>query len=398
MDTNDFLGSFAQENVSFTTQYAKTASVGDNFWKVMIFVENDRFVNTEGADWKEVAGVAGVKALAVNADNYLGYMNTMSDSGVNILQSWLSDLFVNGFTGDCILVGCGASTGVDSLTAFTTNMQAAYNALKAYAYHKTVCAAPTEEAAVMTAINASLAVSLAQYCATDKGLLSAAPYYPFTTSTPEDASSDAIYSALTSAQVDAFMAAYQDSSRNAALYSLGLALATINGSNTCVGNSMDMIASGNIQGSGASGANLSKAIRDELAKINIQTFKPVGDNTGSYAAIGAKTIQGDVVQATWILAYITYMTKVEVARIITTPNFLKNAANYSRIVTAMGNQISLFGKAGSGRLENIAISAPSFPALQQAEGDEIVIPNAWSATYVDQVRKVQITGTLYIGA
>ena len=37
MDTNDFLGSFAQENVSFSTQIVRTASVGDNYWTAMVF-------------------------------------------------------------------------------------------------------------------------------------------------------------------------------------------------------------------------------------------------------------------------------------------------------------------------------------------------------------------------
>ena len=38
MDTNDFLGSVAQEDVQFTTRIIKTSQVGDNYWKAMIFV------------------------------------------------------------------------------------------------------------------------------------------------------------------------------------------------------------------------------------------------------------------------------------------------------------------------------------------------------------------------
>lgn len=397
MDNNDFLGSFAQENVAFSTQVVKTAVVGDNFFKTMIFVENDRFVNSSAVGWVTVPGVANAKAVSVNADTYLSFMEEPGE-GVNILQGWLSDLFVNGNTYDCILVACGASSGTDAVSTFTSNMQDAYDALKAYAYHKTVCACPSDSATVMTAVLPSLAVALAQRCKTDKGLLSSAPYLPYTTTTPEDTSSDPLYAALTGAQADAFMSAYQDPSRNTALYSLGIALSILNGSGTPVGNSMDMIATSNIQSSGPSGQGLSPAVRSILTSANIQSFKPVGNNTGSCAAMGAKTLQGDVIQATWIVAYVTYMTKVGVAQLLTQANFMKNAANYTQILAVLKTQLGKFGESGSGRLSGLAITAPGFGSLPEAKGDEIIIPNAWSANYVDQVRKVQITGTLYISA
>lgn len=384
MDTNDFLGSFAQENVSFATQVVKTAVVGDNYWKVMVFVENDRFVDSTTEDWSAVPGSTTIKALSVSSDDYAEYTT-------GLLRSWLYDLFCNGFTGDCILVACAAkSEEGGSNEAFITAMTTAYDLLKAYAYHKTVCAGSD------TTISADIAVALAQLCADDKGLLSSAPYFPYTTSTPSQPDTDALYSAIKASGKDAFFAAHQDTTRNAALYSLGLAMATLNGSGTCVGNSFDMIKSQMITSSGPDGTNLSKSIRTSLKNLNIQTFKPIGDNTGAVAAIGASTINGDIVQATWIVAYITYMTKVAVAQLITTNNFLKNAANYTRILNTMAEYLSKFGSSGSGRLENLAITAPAFGSIT-SDADEIVIPDAWSATYVDQVRTVSITGTLYIG-
>ena len=392
MDTNDFLGSFAQENVSFTTRVVKTSAVGDNYWKVMIFVENDRFVDTSGDDWTLVPGSSTIKALSVNASDYAGHTS-------GVLQSWLYDLFCNGFTGDCILVACAAHSEDGSNTEFISAMEAAYELVKAYAYHKTVCAAPKLEIGTGAfAVDPDVAVALAGLCGTDKGLLSSAPYLPFTTSTPNNPESDVLYSALKGSGKDAFMSAHQDVTRNAALYSLGLAMSTLNGSGTCVGNSMDMTKSIMITSSGSSGTNLSKNIRDTLKGLNIQTFKPVGDNSGNVAAIGAKTLMGDVVQATWIVSYITYMVKVEVARMITEPNFLRNASNYANIVATMIAYIQKFGDSGSRRLENIQSKAPAFASLPAAADDVIVIPDAWSAKYIDQVREVQITGTLYIGA
>lgn len=391
MDRNDFLGSVAQEDVLFTTRVVKTTRVGDNYWKAMIFVEPGRFVTTTDIGWEAVPGVADVKALSVDATNYAEYTK-------GTLKQWLYDLFCNGFSGDCILVACPIGTSGSEVTGFNTNMEAAYYKLKAYAYHKTVCAAPTLALDATFVLDAAVCVKLAQLCAGDKGLLSSAPYYPFTTATPETPSSDLVYAALIAATgADAFMSAHQDATRNGALYSLGLAMSTINGSGTCVGNSMDMIKSANITSSGPNGENLAKAIRDNLFDKNIQSFKPIGDNSGNVAAKGASTILGDVVQATWIVAYITYMVKIAVANMITVPNFLKNASNYSKILTVLSSYLSKFGMSGSGRLRDIQNNAPAFGALPAARGDQIIIPDAWSARYVDQVREVQITGTLYIG-
>ena len=339
MDTNDFLGSFAQENVAFATQIVKTAVVGDNFWKVMVFVENNRFVDATQPVWVPIPGSATAKALTVTVDDYADYTN-------GLLRSWLYDLFCNGFIGDCILVACGTITSTTEYTVvvptgaenpkalgwyertgndpdyvyvlsqdetvdagktyctasvtsdptqFNAGMEEAYGLMKAYAYHKTACAGTD------STVLPEVAVKIATLCKEDKGLLSSAPYFPYTTAVPETPSTDPLYRALKTANADAFMSAHQDITRNGALYSLGLALATYNGSGTSVGNSMDMTKSANITCSGADGTNLVKGIRDILAQNHIQSFKPVGDNTGNVAAMGAETIFGDVVQATWII-------------------------------------------------------------------------------------------------
>lgn len=430
MDTNDFLGSYAQENVLFSTRIVRTARVGDNFYKAMIFVENSRFVNASDSVWVAVPGSNTLKALTVTVSDYADYTT-------GLLRSWLYDLFCSGFTGDCILVACGDVAANDTYTpvsnpsgnpqeqgwyvsdggtgyvlttdtevqggttyyiksttydtsAFIAGMNEAYGLLKAYAYHKTVCAGSDD------AINPAIATELATLCAGDKGLLSSAPLFPFSTATPETPTSDPLYNALKNGGVDAFMSAHQDTTRNAALVSLGIALASVNGSGTPVGNNMEMTSTAMLTSSGPNGNNLSKAVRDSLAVINIQTWKPVGDNTGNVAAYGALTLLGDTYGATWIVAYITYMVKVRVAQMLTEGNFLKNAANYSRIIGVMNSILSAF--ADSGRLENVVTKAPAYIDLPESSGDEIVVPDAWEATYISNVRKVTITGTLYIGA
>lgn len=436
MDTNDFVGSFAQENVSFATKVVKTSQVGDNYWRVMVFIESDRYVNASESVWENVPGSTSAKALSVSVNDYASYTS-------GLLRSWLYDLFCNGFTGDCILVACAShsegetvlvystdeetwysdaemtvpttipegktpvATGVTnqysyvadpSVEPFITAMDEAYGLMKAYAYHKTVCAMPLQPLeSTATAIDTDVAVELATLCAEDKGLLSSAPYFPYTTTTPQDTTSDPLYMALKNADKDGFFAAHQDATRNGALYSLGLALSVLNGSGTSVGNSVDMAKSAMITSSGPNGQNLPKPIRDYLKANNIQSFKPVGDNSGNVAAIGASTLKGDIVQATWIIAYITYMVKVDVARMITVPNFLRNADSYSKILGVLRTHLMKFGESGSGRLQELSITAPGFGAIDSKE-DEIVIEDAWTAKYVDQVRNVRISGSLYIGA
>lgn len=423
MDTNDFLGSFAQENVSFSTQIVRTASVGDNYWTAMVFCESDRFVDATADGWEEAPGLASCKVLVVTADTYAQYTS-------GLLQSWLYDLFCNGFTGNCILVAPAASTApaVDSYQAVTPTgtenpstegwyekngdtyelsadtevdatktyyvkvttpgfinaMNEAYEVLKPFAYHKTVCAGGTTE------VSADYALALATLCAADT-YLSGAPLLPQTS----DDLTQGLYAPLHAAGADAFMGWHSDSTRNVALYSLGLALAAYNGSGTPVGNGLDMTASSNITASN-NGVNPTTGQKTRLKSAYVQYFKTVGDNTGNVAAETDKTINGNVYAAYWILAYITYMTKVGVAQLLTQRNFFKNADSYAQIIQVMKGYLELF--ADSGNLTSVVVSAPAYADIPEAADDEIVIPNAWSATYVNHLRKVTITGTLYIGS
>ena len=151
--------------------------------------------------------------------------------------------------------------------------------------------------------------------------------------------------------------------------------------------------------SGPDGTDLGVGVKTVLDAANVQYFKYVGDGTNeNVAAQGGKTIKGDIMQAVWIVAYISYMVKCNVAKLITgVHNFLKDGIGYSRIIETMRTEVTKFGPSGSRRLENILITAPAFKDLPPADGDTIVVPDAWSAWYVDQVRQVKINGTLYIG-
>lgn len=398
MDNNDFLGSWAQENVSFATQIIKNAQVGDNYWRTAIFVENDRFVDSTTPEWLLMKGTSATKYTIVTAETY-------AQVASGLLKQWLYDLFAAGSLNECLLVACGPKLDIldtddeeaaaAKRQALQDTLQIAYNFMRPYAYHKTMCMGGDE------AIDTQLAVAFAEMCAPDKLLLSSCPLYPYTSPTPENMESDALYKALKDAGKDAFMTCHSDKTRNGALLSLGIALAGINSSGTCVGNIMSQTATGaitkSIQPALDKTDESTRSVRDLLVANNIQVFKDVGDNTGNVAAECENTISGDSYAANWVVSYVTYMSKVNIAKLLTNGRFPKNAATYNKCLAVLSNILSLFGPGAAGILDPLAITAPAWdPALQQAKG-MITIPNAWEGTYVSSVVKVQVTGTLYIG-
>ena len=396
--SNDYITSFAQENVQFMTRVIKQKAVGDNYWKVMIFIEDDRFVDSTG--WDPVPGASysyettdnppvtvtiTPKAQSVDITDYTVHTN-------GLLASWLTCLYANGFSGECILVTCGATTETSAHLAGA--MEAAYEVLKPYAYHKTACIGATgNDTTVLAALAAKANATV------DDKMLSSLPYVQMTVTVyptaKSDITSDALYAGLITN--DAFVTVHADSSKNAALFSLGVALGYINGTGTRVGNALEMTKTGNIAPSGLNGEPMPRAKREMYEELNIQTYKPVGDNTGYVAAFGEKTLKGEDAVARWVVGYITYMTKVKVAQLLTTPNFRKSELNYKRIVFIMSDYVTMFDMENGGCLANIDITAPPYNQLPPAQNDEIVIEDAWSATFMGVVHNVDITGNLYIG-
>jgi CHAD domain-containing protein len=90
------------------------------------------------------------------------------------------------------------------------------------------------------------------------------------------------------------------------------------------------------------------------------------------------------------------MSKVRIAQLITQRNFYRNAKSYADILQALQDILGQFADAGV--LEEVVVTAPEYAELPEAADDQIVVPNAWSARYVNHLRKVTITGTLYIGS
>ena len=90
------------------------------------------------------------------------------------------------------------------------------------------------------------------------------------------------------------------------------------------------------------------------------------------------------------------MNRVACATIITSGRALKNARTYNELLDAVKANIA--GQVKNERIIDFKMNAPSFADLPKTNGHTISIPNAWEGTYVDNVRKVKISGTLTVAA
>lgn len=387
---DDFLGSIAQEDVQFVTEIVKTVNPGDNFKHLVVYTDDSQIASgAVMADVKDPAGVVVAQYAEVTADNY---KNTAQGE----LLVWLTDYFSAGGNESVFIVN--AQNGEASLTKAT--LTAAYNVTHQWGWFKTIC---IEDADVTTEfhLDPDAASWLAELCSTDK-LLSSAPLYPMSMPVTSGEFTDTAYLALKAANFDAFWAYHLPAKQtdgsfvvhNGALVALGIALNVMNASGTYVGNSFDMVNTTAITASGIDGGALEPTVQSILKGANINYFKFVGDTTGAVALRGGKTALGDVMSAAWIVNYCNYYNKVMVANYMSRRNVFKSSATYDVILSILIKTVSRF--VTSGRLIGFALTAPAYPDLPPAANDEIVVPNAWHATYQDDLRTVKVYGTLYI--
>ena len=74
-------------------------------------------------------------------------------------------------------------------------------------------------------------------------------------------------------------------------------------------------------------------------------------------------------------------------------NKFRNNATYQAILSLVTDTAMPF--VAFGRLADLHLTAPVFTDLP-ASGDAITVPNAWEATYIDNVRSTTVYGTLYL--
>lgn len=380
---DDFLGSVAQEDVQFSTGIIRSAITGDNYMHLVVFCENTRCIADPTALVNANAG-GTVKYAEVTADTYAKVTQGK-------VKEWLADFFAeqNSYSAYVVTFTTDLTADVDWTSTKEEELAAALDLFKHRAYFKTIVVGAESDASVTLP---AAAVALAELVGADT-LLSAPILLPLTT--PSAPTTDPLYAALHAVEADAYMVAHSDLTRNVALYTLSMALSVLNASGSPVGNNFDFVGSTKITASGEDGAPLSVTEQEVLKGLNVAYCKPIGDSTGQVIVYGAKSLNGEVVPAYWIVRYCNYRCKTAVANYIARMNTYRNNAAYQGILSIMNSIVNMFTQNGSGRLANYAVTAPLFNALP-AGGTSIIVPNAWTATYVDNVRSVQVSGSLEI--
>ena len=366
-----FKDSIAQQNVQYPIETVIEPMAGENYSRALIFMPVSQAATyLPGVD----SAAAGMK-VELNSSNY----GTLTGG---LLKTWLVPFFSVAQAGVV-----GVAIYDDDSEAETNLLADVYEAYKFYAYFKFAIA----ESADYTALQ----VALLTLCVAD-------PLY----SRLWIGTSDSNVLSKTSALVTALNAVSKmyrliynpDATINAALAQLGRSLSVANSTGTPVGNSVDMVAFNTITASGAlddDGNRLDLTATDKAAlddqKIGYNTY--VGGGTENVVTEGSLYANGDSVGAEWVKDYVTYMCKVKTANLITRMNAFRNNATYQGILLILQDTVK--GFIDMGRLANFVVTAPIFEDLPKS-GDEIVVPNAWQTTYVDQVRAVTVYGTLYI--
>lgn len=374
---SQFKGSIAQVNVNFPIETVITPMAGENYSRAVIFMD----IANAATYLPGVAEPAAGDLIELNSNNY----GTVTGGK---LKAWLVPFFTKATTAKVgIAIFDTDQEGDPDPVPATAPLADVYEAKKMYGYFKFAI----EEAAGYNALQ----VSLSNLCKAD-------PLYSVLWVGTADADvltkSSALITALNGAASTARVIYNADGTINGALAQLGASLATANATGTPVGNSIDMVAFNTIQASGNTDDNgehvdltaTEKAALDDQ-KIGYQTW--VGDGTENVVTEGSLYLNGDSVGANWVKAYIEYMCKVKTANYITRMNKFRNNQTYQAILLILTDQVRPFLQFG--RLDGFTITAPTFENLPQS-GDQITVPNAWEATYIDNVREVTVYGTLYI--
>ena len=376
-----FQGSVAQEDVKFVTEVVTETVVGENFSQLMVFIEATKYV-LDATAFTVVSG--DIKKAVVTKDNY-----ALVTKG--LLKNWLDDFFAEQSFAKAYLVIVSTDLADAGDWATTNDQTEAFGLLKGLAYFKTICV--TAPVTLVETFVPAAAVALVELCDADTTTSSPA-LLPLTIADPATIVTDPVYAPIVAAEGDAYCVYHPSVSHNGALLQLGIALGVINGSGTAVGNNFDYVATDSINASGAAGAPLSIVTQDLLKSLNVSYCKYVGEPNGTVIVVGAKTLKGKNVSAYWLVAYCNYVNRIYTSKYITKMGTFRNDKTYQGILLITSNTVQKFVDAG--RLTNFVVTAPPFSSLP-AGTDTIIVPNAWKADFLDNVRTVQVYGQLTIG-
>lgn len=145
--------------------------------------------------------------------------------------------------------------------------------------------------------------------------------------------------------------------------------------------------------------NLSKVYAENLDAKNISYLLSIADDSANDAMIvRAKGMTGYPVIATEMSKWIDYTTSIEMAKLIANQStlinpVLRNERTYSRIQERLLANIQTFARIG--RITNIILNFPPYSELPASKTD-ISVTAGWEATYVDDLEKVVMTGSIVV--
>ncbi len=372
---DDFNGSIAQNNITFSIATSVSSVVGQNYYTPMIFIGSGA-----NATANFVAAPSAGTLTNVTASSFSTIVK-------GDLLGWLTSFYaVNNSLSSVNLVV------YDSVPSAYAGLTTAYNLFKNLSYQKFIFETGTLSAAkVALATLCAADVLLSEFWtgSADAGCLSA----PMTVGLGYD---------LATAGQDARIVYSAQSGIDAALTSLGQALGYLNNTGTPVGNRLDYNRTTAVYASGTTGgsdnSNVSATQMANLKTNKIGFYETVGNGTGAVAVYGDQTIKGLYIGAEWFKAYFQYINQVQCATYLTdgaNPKY-KNNTTYQGILGMVQANAQPFTDLGV--LSNFKITAPTFANLPATAGNTITIPNCWSALFNRGVSIVTVQGTLYIVA
>lgn len=400
---NDFNGSVAQQDVSISTDVVRTATVGGNFYENVLYV-TDRF-SSFGADTPVYP--------VVKKSNYSDILDDyayLSDAEKKIVKGNLASLFAYG-TDVKVYIIPSTELANYKLYGYFTYLDLEWNTTDGTTSDYSLATSAGDTLTnVKTAYDKDFTAFLIDMAVDPSNVKGSS-----TTTTAETFALITAYAldstvfarpamiTGTAGSTNAFVDASGDPiGYSPALYQLGKTLATLNASGTPVGSAFDMTAVDfqNVMPTADTNTEIligaSATFADYFEGVKINYFKPVGNGTMQLTNFGGWTILGNCTTADWIVAYLNFMNRVACATIITSGRALKNARTYSELLDAV--EINIATQVRNERITDFKMTAPSFDELPSTNGHTISIPNAWEGTYVDNVRKVKISGTLTVSA
>lgn len=145
--------------------------------------------------------------------------------------------------------------------------------------------------------------------------------------------------------------------------------------------------------------NLAKVYSGNLDEKNISYLLSIADDSANDAMIvRAKGMTGYPVIATEMSKWIDHTTSIEMAKLIANQStlinpVLRNERTYSRIQERLLANIQTFARIG--RITNIILNFPPYSELPTSKTD-ITVTAGWEATYVDDLEKVVMTGSIVV--